>query len=198
MYNIYGDYMATKKINNLNEITKDLLSTSKDNVKELAKNTRVLSDDFKKELAREVDKANKRLSRMNNFQKNLFADKGITHISRKGDINAKLKALSQAKIVNESGISTKKEYNDFIKKGANSLGVKYISQFEELVNDFDIHTRDFVSGSTFSLGSPLVDFGVKIIEETSDRLGQALKEIEYNTIYGDELAIEIYNEINRD
>ena len=30
----------------------------------------------------EVDKANKRLRRMNKFQKNLFEDKGITHIIR--------------------------------------------------------------------------------------------------------------------
>ena len=61
--------------------------------------------EFMAELKSEVDKANKRLKRMNDFQKGIFEDKGITHISRKGSLEDKLRALSQAKIVNESGIS---------------------------------------------------------------------------------------------
>ena len=68
---------------------------------------------FNRILKSEVDKANKRLKRMNNFQKGIFYDKGIDHISRAGSLEDKLKALAQARLVNNSGISTKTEYNRY-------------------------------------------------------------------------------------
>ena len=116
------------------------------------------SSDFKKMLKSEVDKANKRLSRMNKFQKSIFADKGITHISRAGGMENKLKALAQAKIVNESGISTATEYKGYVNQLSQGLSLSK-KEVEYMLNSFDSETRDFISSSTLKYGSnPQIDF----------------------------------------
>lgn len=113
---------------------------------------------FNKIVKSEVDKANKRLKRMNKFQSNLFEDKGITHISRAGDTKAKLKALSQARIVNESGISTKREYNKYANQLSKDLSLSR-KEVDYMLESFDSNTRNFVSTSTLKYGSnPQIDF----------------------------------------
>lgn len=124
---------------------------------------------------REVDIANKRLKRMNKFQKNLFEDKGITHISRVGDVKAKLKALSKARIVNESGISTKKEYNRYANQLSKELSLSR-KEVDYMLQSFDSSTRDFVSTSTLKYGSnPQIDFLYEDVIEVNNALTENLK-----------------------
>lgn len=124
---------------------------------------------------REVDIANKRLKRMNKFQKNLFEDKGITHISRVGDVKAKLKALSKARIVNESGISTKKEYNRYANQLSKELSLSR-KEVDYMLQSFDSRTRDFVSTSTLKYGSnPQIDFLYEDVIEVNNALTENLK-----------------------
>lgn len=124
---------------------------------------------------REVDIANKRLKRMNKFQKNLFEDKGITHISRVGDVKAKLKALSKARIVNESGISTKREYNRYANQLSNELSLSR-KEVDYMLQSFDSSTRDFVSTSTLKYGSnPQIDFLYEDVIEVNNALTENLK-----------------------
>ena len=124
---------------------------------------------------REVDIANKRLKRMNKFQKNLFEDKGITHISRAGDVKAKLKALSKARIVNESGISTKREYNRYANQLSKDLSLSR-KEVDYMLESFDSNTRDFVSTSTLKYGSnPQIDFLYEDVIEVNNALTENLK-----------------------
>lgn len=124
---------------------------------------------------REVDIANKRLKRMNKFQKNLFEDKGITHISRVGDVKAKLKALSKARIVNESGISTKREYNRYANQLSKDLSLSR-KEVDYMLESFDSNTRDFVSTSTLKYGSnPQIDFLYEDVIEVNNALTENLK-----------------------
>lgn len=124
---------------------------------------------------REVDIANKRLRRMNKFQKNLFEDKGITHISRAGDVKAKLKALSKARIVNESGISTKREYNRYANQLAKDLSLSR-KEVDYMLESFDNNTRDFASTSTLKYGSnPQIDFLFEDVIEVNNALTENLK-----------------------
>ena len=124
---------------------------------------------------RETDIANKRLNRMNKFQKNLFEDKGITHISRAGDVKAKLKALSNARIVNESGISTKREYNRYANQLAKDLSLSR-KEVDYMLDSFDNNTRDFVSTSTLKYGSnPQIDFLYEDVIEVNNALTENLK-----------------------
>lgn len=123
----------------------------------------------------EVDKANKRLKRMNKFQKNLFGDKGITHISRAGDVKAKLKALSKARIVNESGISTKTEYNRYANQLSKDLSLSR-KEVDYMLESFDSNTRNFISTSTLKYGSnPQVDFLFEDVIEVNNALTENLK-----------------------
>ena len=153
--------------------------------------------EFMAELKREVDKANKRLKRMNDFQKGIFEDKGITHISRKGSLEDKLKSLSQAKIVNESGISTKTEYNHYVSKLSSDLSLSK-KEVDYMLNQFDSRTRDFISKSPLKYGSnPQIDFlfeDVMSLNDTlKDTLQQNIDSIQNYTKALDNLAGEILN-----
>lgn len=133
---------------------------------------------FMAELRSEVDKANKRLKRMNDFQKGIFEDKGITHISRKGNIEDKLRAFSQAKIVNESGISTKREYNHYVSKLSSDLSLSE-KEVDYMLNQFDSRTRDFISKSPLKYGSnPQIDFLFEDVMSLNDTLQQNIDSIQ--------------------
>ena len=131
-------------------------------------------EDFKKLLKSEVDKANKRLKRMNNFQKRLFEDKGITHISRAGTQEQKIKALSLALYVNESGISTKKEYEKYRNSLAQDLSLSK-KEVDYMLNSIDISTMSFMSNTPLKYGSnPQVDFLYEDVIQVKDNLQMAL------------------------
>ena len=138
----------------------------------------ISGEQFMAELKSEVDKANKRLKRMNDFQKGVFEDKGITHISRKGNIEDKLRALSQAKIVNESGISTKREYNHYVSKLSSDLSLSE-KEVDYMLNQFDSRTRDFISKSPLKYGSnPQIDFLFEDVMSLNDTLQQNIDSIQ--------------------
>lgn len=142
-------------------------------------------------LKAEVDKANKRLSRMNEFQRNLFEDKGITKISRAGSRADKLRALSQARIVNESGISTRKEYNDLVRNLASDLSMNK-KAVEYMLNSIDFNARDFISGSSLKRDSdPKIDFLFEDTMAIGDLLQDRLDNIRINATTDNELANEI-------
>lgn len=183
--------MATKKIKDLSELKTDLYSDKKG----IIANTQRLSDDLLKEIKSEVDKANKRLKRMNDFQKGIFEDKGITHISRKGGIKEKLKALSQARIVNESGISTKTEYKKYVNTLSRDLSLS-TKEVDYMLSQFDSRTRNFISGSTLKYGSnPQIDFLYEDIIQVNDILQQRIDSIDIHLSFNDRLAEEIIDEI---
>lgn len=147
--------------------------------------------EFMANLKSEVDKANKRLKRMNDFQKGIFEDKGITHISRKGSLEDKLKALSQAKIVNESGISTKTEYNHYVARLSADLSLSK-KEVDFMLNQFDSRTRDFISKSPLKYGSnPQVDFLFEDIMSLNDTLQQNIDSIQSYIEITDNLTGEI-------
>ena len=146
---------------------------------------------FMAELKREVDKANKRLKRMNDFQKGIFEDKGITHISRKGSLEDKLRALSQAKIVNESGISTKTEYNHYVSKLSRDLSLSK-KEVDYMLNQFDSRTRDFISKSPLKYGSnPQIDFLFEDVMSLNDTLQHNIDSIQNYIEEVDNLTGEI-------
>lgn len=129
-------------------------------------------------LKSEVDKANKRLKRMNDFQRGIFEDKGITHISRMGSIEDKLKALSQAKIVNESGISTKTEYNHYVSKLSSDLSLSK-KEVDYMLNQFNSRERDFISQSPLKYGSnPQIDFLYEDVIALNDSIQQSIDSME--------------------
>lgn len=147
--------------------------------------------EFMTELKSEVDKANKRLKRMNDFQKGIFEDKGITHISRKGSLEDKLRALSQAKIVNESGISTKTEYNRYVARLSSDLSLSK-KEVDFMLNQFDSRTRDFISKSPLKYGSnPQVDFLFEDVMSLNDTLQQNMDSIQNYIEITDNLTGEI-------
>lgn len=147
--------------------------------------------EFMANLKNEVDKANKRLKRMNDFQKGIFEDKGITHISRKGSLEDKLKALSQAKIVNESGISTKTEYNHYVSRLSADLSLSK-KEVDFMLNQFDSRTRDFISKSPLKYGSnPQVDFLFEDVMSLNDTLQQNIDSIQSYIEITDNLTGEI-------
>ena len=126
----------------------------------------------------EVDKANKRLKRMNKFQSSLFEDKGITHISRKGDVKSKLKALSQARMVNESGISTKREYNKYANQLSKDLSLSR-KEVDYMLESFDSNTKNFISTSTLKYGSnPQIDFLYEDVIEINNALSENKKRVD--------------------
>ena len=148
---------------------------------------------FMSTLKSEVDKANKRLKRMNDFQKGVFEDKGITHISRKGGLEDKMRALSQARIVNESGISTKTEYNKYVSTLSSDLSLSK-KEVDFMLNQFDSRTRDFISKSPFKYGSnPQIDFLFEDVLEVNGALQHNLDEMEAHLSNTDSLANEIFN-----
>lgn len=192
--------MATIKKNNFTEVVKDVkdkLKTgklAKDIVKDKAYS--IIQDDLSKVLKSEVDKANKRLKRMNDFQKGIFADKGITHISRKGTLEDKLKALSQARIVNESGISTKTEYKKYVSKLSKELSLT-TKEVDFILNQFDSRQRDFISRSPLKYGSnPQIDFLFEDVIELNNALQHNLDAMDYNLIIQDKLTEEILKATN--
>lgn len=147
--------------------------------------------EFMANLKSEVDKANKRLKRMNDFQKGIFEDKGITHISRKGSLEDKLRALSQAKIVNESGISTKTEYNRYVAKLSSDLSLSK-KEVDYMLNQFDSRTRDFISKSPLKYGSnPQIDFLFEDVMSLNDTLQQNIDSIQNYIEVTDNLTGEI-------
>lgn len=147
--------------------------------------------EFMAKLKSEVDKANKRLKRMNNFQKGIFEDKGITHISRKGSLEDKLRAFSQAKIVNESGISTKTEYNHYVSKLSSDLSLSK-KEVDYMLNQFDSRTRDFISKSPLKYGSnPQIDFLFEDVMSLNDTLQQNIDSIQNYIEVTDNLTGEI-------
>lgn len=148
---------------------------------------------FMATLKSEVDKANKRLQRMNDFQKGVFEDKGITHISRKGSLEDKMRALSRARIVNESGISTKTEYNKYVSTLSSDLSLQK-KEVDFMLNQFDSRTRDFISKSPLKYGSnPQVDFLFEDVLEVNGALQHNLDEMETHLSNTDSLANEIFN-----
>lgn len=133
--------------------------------------------EFQSILKSEVDKANKRLKRMNDFQKSVFESKGITHISRAGDFNDKLQALAQAKIVNESGISTKTEYKHYVKKMSSELSLSQ-KEVDYMLNHFDSTQLDFMSNSPLKYGSnPQLDFLYEDVIELNTGIENKLDDI---------------------
>lgn len=151
----------------------------------------IIQDDLNKVLKSEVDKANKRLKRMNNFQKNLFEDKGITHISCKGNLEDKLKALSQARTVNESGISTKREYKKYVSRLSNELSLS-TKEVDYMLNQFDSRQRNFISKSPLKYGSnPQIDFLFEDVMEINNIISQNMRDMEYNIEIQDKLTNEI-------
>ena len=148
---------------------------------------------FMATLKSEVDKANKRLKRMNDFQKGVFEDKGITHISRRGSLEDKMRALSQARIVNESGISTKAEYNHYVSKLSSDLSLSK-KEVDYMLNQFDSRTRDFISKSPLKFGSnPQIDFMFEDVMQVNDILEHNIEEMESYLNNTDSLAGEIFN-----
>ena len=148
---------------------------------------------FMATLKSEVDKANKRLKRMNDFQKGIFEDKGITHISRKGSLEDKMRALSQARIVNESGISTKTEYKKYVSRLSQDLSLSK-KEVDYMLNQFDSRTRDFISKSPLKYGSnPQIDFLFEDVMQVNDNLQHNLEDIEKYLNNTDSLASEIFN-----
>lgn len=148
---------------------------------------------FMARLKSEVDKANKRLSRMNNFQRGIFEDKGITHISRKGSLEDKMRALSQARVVNESGISTKTEYNQYTAKLSSDLSLSK-KEVDFMLNQFDSSTRSFISASPLKYGSnPQVDFLFEDVMQVNDTLQHNVEKIETYLDNTNSLANEIFN-----
>ena len=147
--------------------------------------------EFMANLKSEIDKANKRLKRMNDFQKGIFEDKGITHISRKGSLEDKLRALSQAKIVNESGISTKTEYNKYVNRLSKDLSLSK-KEVDYMLNQFDSRTRDFISKSPLKYGSnPQIDFLFEDVMSLNDTLQQNMDSIQGYIEITDNLTGEI-------
>lgn len=192
--------MATIKKNNFSDVVedvKDKLETgklAKDIVKDKAYS--IIQDDLSKVLKSEVDKANKRLQRMNDFQRGIFEDKGITHISRKGKLEDKLKALSQARIVNESGISTKREYNKYVSKLSKDLSLT-TKEVDYMLNQFDSRQRDFISKSPLKYGSnPQIDFLFEDVIELNNTLQHNLDVMDYNLFIQDKLTEEILKATN--
>lgn len=187
--------MARIKKNNFTEVVedvKDKLKTgklAKDIVKD--KTYSIIQDDLSKVLKSEVDKANKRLKRMNAFQKSIFEDKGITHISRKGTLEDKLKALSQARIVNESGISTKTEYKKYVSKLSRDLSLT-TEEVDYMLNQFDSRQRSFISKSPLKYGSnPQIDFLFEDVIALNNALQHNLDTMDYNLEIQDKLTEEI-------
>lgn len=192
--------MARIKKNNFTEVVedvKDKLKTgklAKDIVKDKAYS--IIQDDLAKVLKSEVDKANKRLKRMNDFQKHIFEDKGITHISRKGTLEDKLKALSQARIVNESGISTKTEYKKFVSKLSKDLSLT-TKEVDYMLNQFDSRQRNFISKSPLKYGSnPQIDFLFEDVIELNNALQHNIDSMDYNIEIQDKLTAEILKATN--
>ena len=192
--------MARIKKNNFTEVVedvKDKLKTgkiAKDIVKDKAYS--IIQDDLAKVLKSEVDKANKRLKRMNDFQRHIFEDKGITHISRKGTLEDKLKALSQARIVNESGISTKTEYKKYVSKLSRDLSLT-TKEVDYMLNQFDSRQRDFISKSPLKYGSnPQIDFLFEDVIELNNALQHNLNTMDYNLEINDKLTEEILKATN--
>ena len=133
--------------------------------------------EFQAILKSEVDKANKRLKRMNDFQKSVFESKGITHISRKGDFNDKLQALAQAKIINESGISTKTEYKHYVNKMSSELSLSK-KEVDYMLNHFDSVQLDFMANSPLKYGSnPQLDFLYEDVVELNTGIEDKLDSI---------------------
>lgn len=187
--------MSTIKKNTFSEVIDDLINKlktgklGKDIVKDKAYS--IVKNDLAKVLKSEVDKANKRLKRMNDFQKNIFEDKGITHISRRGNLEDKLKALSQARIVNESGISTKREYKKYVSKLSRELSLS-TKEVDYMLNQFDSRQRDFISKSRLKYGSnPQIDFLFEDVMEVNNIINQNMKDMEYNIVIQDKLTEEI-------
>lgn len=187
--------MSTIKKNTFSEVIDDIINKlktgklGKDIVKDKAYS--IVQNDLAKVLKSEVDKANKRLKRMNDFQKNIFEDKGITHISRRGNLEDKLKALSQARIVNESGISTKREYKKYVSKLSRELSLS-TKEVDYMLNQFDSRQRDFISKSRLKYGSnPQIDFLFEDVMEVNNIINQNMKDMEYNIVIQDKLTEEI-------
>ena len=187
--------MSTIRKNSFSEVIGDVenkLETGKlgkDIVKDKAYS--IIQDDLSKVLKSEVDKANKRLKRMNYFQRSIFEDKGITHISRKGNLEDKLKALSQARIVNESGISTKREYKKYVSKLSNELSLS-TKEVDYMLNQFDSRQRDFISKSPLKYGSnPQIDFLFEDVMEINNIINQNIRDMNYNIEIQDKLTKEI-------
>lgn len=187
--------MSTIRKNSFSEVIDDVenkLKTGKlgkDIVKDKAYS--IIQDDLSKVLKSEVDKANKRLKRMNDFQRSIFEDKGIIHISRKGNLEDKLKALSQARIVNESGISTKREYKKYVSKLSNELSLS-TKEVDYMLNQFDSRQRDFISKSPLKYGSnPQIDFLFEDVMEINNIINQNMRDMDYNIKIQDKLTEEI-------
>lgn len=192
--------MARIKKNNFTEVVedvKDKLKTgklAKDIVKDKAYS--IIQDDLSKVLKSEVDKANKRLKRMNDFQKHIFEDKGITHISRKGTLEDKLKALSQARIVNESGISTKTEYKKYVSKLSRDLSLSP-KEVDYMLNQFDSRQRNFIGTTPLKYGSnPQIDFLFEDVIELNNTLQHNIDSMNYTIEIEDKLTEDILKATN--
>ena len=134
--------------------------------------------EFNALLKSEVDKANKRLQRSEDFVKNIFTDKGITKISRAGSLEDKLKALSQAKQVNNTEITTKKGYKKYVKQLSSDLSLSD-KEVRYMLNSIDVTQRDFIHNTPLKLSSnPQIDFLFEDAISVNDSVAVALKELE--------------------
>ena len=134
--------------------------------------------EFQRTLKSEVDKANKRLKRMNDFQKSVFESKGITEkISRAGSFEDKLNALAKAKMINDSGISTKTEYKHYINKMSNELSLSK-KEVDYMLNHFDSTQLNFMSNTPLKYGSnPQIDFLYEDVVELNEGIENKINDI---------------------
>lgn len=105
----------------------------------------------------EVKKANNKIQTFNTFQKNLFAETGVTkNISYAGDIYEKLKAYNLAKQINDSGIASRTDYKNFNRQLQADLRLSE-KEVEYMLENIDFANRDFMGQLRYG-SNPQVDF----------------------------------------
>ena len=158
----------------------------------------VNSEGFKKELKREVDMANKRLKRADPYISRIYKEKfGLEKISRKGGFEAKMKALSMARQINDDNLMTKRGFNQYIAQQAKDLRLSE-KEVRYMISQIDNDKLGFVSGSKLKYGSnPQVDFLYDDFIATRENLENSLDLMAQKAEQDISLANEIDNEIDR-
>ena len=158
----------------------------------------VKSDSFKKQLKREVDMANKRLKRADPYISRIYKEKfGLEKISRKGGFDAKMKALSMARQINDDNLMTKRGFNQYVAQQAKDLRLSE-KEVRYMISQIDADKLGFISGSKLKYGSnPQVDFLYDDFIATRENLENSLDLIAQKAEQDISLANEIDNEIDR-
>ena len=158
----------------------------------------VNSEVFKKELKREVDMANKRLKRADPYIARIYKEKfGLEKISRKGGFEAKMKALSMARQINDDNLMTKRGFDKYVAQQAKDLRLSK-KEVRYMISQIDNDKLEFVRGSKLKYGSnPQVDFLYDDFIATRENLENSLDAMAQKAEQDINLANEIDNEINR-